>query len=156
MPTVSAMCEIGTPSATSKIIRPRLARPAGIVVDRCHAMSVWRSSAARRIVNAVLRPRAIKTPPGKSYIASFFGRMQVQLELLHLFFCSGYATIAPAQRKNHRETLATTRLFPHSEDCRVIFLTSVQSRDGRPRIMGELRLAPVIAHNMTALVYEDI
>src|SRR5215510_8838210 len=128
IPTVSAMCEIGTPSATSKIIRPRLARPAGIVVERCHAMSVWRSSAARRILNAVLRPRAIKTPPGKSYIAYFFGRMQIQLELLHLFFCSGYATIAPAQRQNHSETLATTKLGPHSNDGHVIFLTSVQNR----------------------------
>src|SRR4029434_5728482 len=130
------MCEIGTPSATSKIIRPRLARPAGIVVDRCHAMSVWRSSAARRMVNAVLRPRAIETPPEKSYIASFCGRMQAQLELLHLFFCSGYDTIASTQRKNHIETLATARLFPHSEDCRVIFLTAVQSRDRRPRSWG--------------------
>jgi hypothetical protein len=48
------------------------------------------------MVKAVLRPRAIKTPPGKSNIASFFGRMQEQLELLHLFFYSGYATIMPA------------------------------------------------------------
>jgi hypothetical protein len=88
------------------------------------------------MVNAVLRPRAIKTPPGKSYIASFFGRMQVQLELLHLFFCSGYATIASTQRKNHIETRITARLFSHSEDCRVIFLTAVQSRDGCPRSWG--------------------
>jgi len=59
--------------------------------------------------------------------------MQVQLELLHLFFCSGYATVASTQRKNRIKTLAIARLFPHSADCRVIFLTSVQSREGYPR-----------------------
>jgi len=32
---------------------PRLARPARIVVERCHAMSVWRSSVVRRIMRDV-------------------------------------------------------------------------------------------------------
>jgi len=62
--------------------------------------------------------------------------MQVQLELLHLFFCFGYATIASTQWKNHRETLATASLFLYGEDCRVIFHTAVQSRDGCPRSWG--------------------
>jgi hypothetical protein len=38
------------------------------------------------MVNAVLRPRAIKAPPGKSYNVSFVGRMHVQLEFSTFFF----------------------------------------------------------------------
>src|SRR6266540_6395923 len=53
------MSVIDLPSATSKIIRPRRARPAEMVVARCHAWSVCRSSGVRRIVSAVFRPRAI-------------------------------------------------------------------------------------------------
>src|SRR5262249_51831974 len=34
-----------------------------MVVARCHASSVWRSVDVRRIVRAVLRPRAISIPP---------------------------------------------------------------------------------------------
>src|SRR4029453_14137483 len=41
IPTVAPMSVIVTPSAKRKIIRPRLARPAEMVVDRCHARSVW-------------------------------------------------------------------------------------------------------------------
>ena len=50
------------PSATSKIMRPRLAHPAGMVGERCHARSVRRSSGVRWSVRAVVRPRAIDTP----------------------------------------------------------------------------------------------
>ena len=53
---------IVTPSASSKMIRPRRASPAGIVVARCHASSVRRSAGVRRIVKAVVRPRAIACP----------------------------------------------------------------------------------------------
>ena len=53
---------IGTPSARSKIIRPRRARPAGVAVARCHARSVCRSAGVRRIVREVVRPRAIRRP----------------------------------------------------------------------------------------------
>jgi len=58
-PTVPARCEIGTLSARSKMIRPRRARPAGMVVERCQAVSVARSSGVRWIASAVLRPRGI-------------------------------------------------------------------------------------------------
>ena len=41
--TVTATSVIGTPSATSKSIRPRRARPAEmVVVERCHARSIRR------------------------------------------------------------------------------------------------------------------
>src|SRR6266705_1420597 len=46
----------------SKIIRPRLACPAGMVVDRCQAKSVRRSAAVSRIVRDVGGPRAIPIP----------------------------------------------------------------------------------------------
>src|ERR671925_316179 len=50
----------------SKIIRPRRARPAEmVVVARCHASRVRRSAGVRRIVRAVLRPRAIAIPHRK-------------------------------------------------------------------------------------------
>src|SRR5262245_21713977 len=62
MPTVAATPEIDMPSATRKIIRPRRARPAGIVVARCHARRVWRTAGVRRIAREVLRPRAILIP----------------------------------------------------------------------------------------------
>ena len=62
IPTVAAMSEIDMPSATSKMIRPRRARPAGIVVARCHARRVWRTAGVRRIAREVLRPRAILIP----------------------------------------------------------------------------------------------
>src|SRR5215468_10779376 len=62
IPTVAATSEIDMPSATSKMIRPRRARPAGIVVARCHARRVWRSAGVRRITREVLRPRAILIP----------------------------------------------------------------------------------------------
>jgi hypothetical protein len=62
IPTVAATSEIDMPSATSKIIRPRRARPAAMVVERCHARRVWRSAGVRRIVREVLRPRAILIP----------------------------------------------------------------------------------------------
>src|SRR5262249_54782260 len=62
------MWEIGIPSATSKIIRPRRARPAEMVVARCHASSVWRSVGVRRIVREVVRPRAIQRPHRKKNI----------------------------------------------------------------------------------------
>ena len=62
IPTMAAMAVIDTPSATSKIIRPRLARPAEMVVARCHASSVRRSAGVRWMVREVLRPRAIPRP----------------------------------------------------------------------------------------------
>src|SRR4029453_8064347 len=62
MPTVAAMSMIVTPSARSKIIRPRLTNPARMFVARCHAWSVWRSASVRRIVREVGRPRAIRRP----------------------------------------------------------------------------------------------
>ena len=62
IPTMAAMAVIDTPSATSKIILPRLARPAGTVVARCHASSVRRSAGVRWMVREVLRPRAIQRP----------------------------------------------------------------------------------------------
>jgi hypothetical protein len=107
------------------------------------------------MVNAVLRPRAIKTPPGKSYIASFFGRMQGQLELLHLFFCSSYAACAPAQRQNHIETFGCEVLLIR---CRLSgdFLYIGAEPGGASQTLGELHSAPVIAHNMAARVHEDI
>ena len=49
-PIVAAMAVIGTPSATSKIILPRLARPAETVVAGCHASSVRRSAGVRVMV----------------------------------------------------------------------------------------------------------
>ena len=51
--------------AKNQIIRPRLARPARMVVDRCHASSVWRSSAVRWIMRDVFLPRGIAILPGK-------------------------------------------------------------------------------------------
>src|SRR5262245_50313602 len=62
IPTVAATSEIAMPSATSKIIRPRRARPADIVVARCHARKVWRTAGVRWIERAVLRPRVILIP----------------------------------------------------------------------------------------------
>src|SRR2546422_3465449 len=56
---MAAIWTSGTLSARRRIIRPRLARPARIVVERCHAISVWRSSAVRWIVSAGFRPRGI-------------------------------------------------------------------------------------------------
>src|SRR5215475_3383657 len=46
----------------SKITCPRRARPAEIVVERCHACSVRRSWGVRRMVREVRRPRAIPIP----------------------------------------------------------------------------------------------
>ena len=69
------------------------------------------------------------------------------------FFCSGYATSIPAKRKNHRETHAIAKFCPQREDCGVMCLTSVEPRR-TSQTMRELRSAPVIAHNMAALVYE--
>ena len=68
IPPVAAASVIVTPSASSKIIRPRLARPAEMVVARCHARSVWRCAGVRRIVNKVLRPYAIQRPHRQSHI----------------------------------------------------------------------------------------
>ena len=59
---MAAMAVIDTPSARSKIILPRLARPAETVVARCHARSVRRSAGVRWMVREVLRPRAIQRP----------------------------------------------------------------------------------------------
>jgi len=67
------------------------------------------------------------------------------------FFCSGYATGVPAKRKNHRETHAKAKFCPQREDCGVMFLTSMEPRRASQAIR-ELRSAPVIAHNMAALV----
>jgi hypothetical protein len=53
---------IDRPSATSKIIWARLRSPARMVVARCHASSVRRSSSVRGMVREVLRPRAIERP----------------------------------------------------------------------------------------------
>src|SRR2546426_4523617 len=59
-------------SATSKIMRPRRASPARMVVARCQASSVRRWGGVRRIVRAVVRPRGIaKTSLSEAY-ASFF------------------------------------------------------------------------------------
>jgi hypothetical protein len=69
------------------------------------------------------------------------------------FFCSGYATGAPAKRKNHIATHARAKFFPQREDCSAMCLTSVQPGCAS-ETMRELRSAPVIAHNMAALVYE--
>ena len=44
---MAAMAVIGTPSATSKIILPRLARPSETVVARCPHSSVRRSTGVR-------------------------------------------------------------------------------------------------------------
>jgi hypothetical protein len=62
VPIVAAMAVIGTPAATRTMILPRLARPAGMVVARCHASSVRRSAGVRVILREVLRPRAIVRP----------------------------------------------------------------------------------------------
>lgn len=51
---------IGTLSARSKRILARFAYPTRIVVERCHAVSVWRSSAVRLMVSDVFRPRAME------------------------------------------------------------------------------------------------
>jgi hypothetical protein len=67
LPTAAAVSVIVTPSASSKIIRLRLVRPAGMAVDRCHAKSVLRSGGVRRIVRELLRPRGIKRPLQKKY-----------------------------------------------------------------------------------------
>src|SRR5215217_4530039 len=56
------MSVIVMPSARSKIILPRRARPAGMVVARCHVRSVRRSEGVRRMIREVLRPRAIQRP----------------------------------------------------------------------------------------------
>ena len=71
IPTVAAMSEIDIPLATSKIMRPRRARPAGMVVARCHASSVCRSAGVRRIVREVLRPRAMQRPLRKERMEPF-------------------------------------------------------------------------------------
>ena len=70
-PTVAAMSLIVIPSARSKIIRPRRARPAEIVVARCHASSVRRSAGVRQIVREVVRPRAIQTPHREEIMEPF-------------------------------------------------------------------------------------
>ena len=62
IPIVAAMAAIGTPSATSTLILPRLAHPAETVVARCHASSVRRSADVRWMVRVVLRPRALERP----------------------------------------------------------------------------------------------
>ena len=69
-PDHGAILTSGTRSAMSKIMRPRLACPAGIVVDRCHAVSVSRCSAVRSMVSNVFHPRAISIPPHKATHAS--------------------------------------------------------------------------------------
>src|SRR4051794_9997925 len=61
-----AIWEMETPSATSKIIRPRRARPAETVVARCQASSVWRWVGVRQMVREVVRPRAIERPSVRS------------------------------------------------------------------------------------------
>jgi len=43
--------------------------------------------------------------------------MQGQLELLHLFFYAGYATIAPVQRHNSIAIFTTVRVFPSSKEA---------------------------------------
>ena len=75
VPTVAAIREIGTRSARSTMIRPRRAIPAGMVVDRCHASSVWRSSSVRRIVREVRRPRGIPIPRNKGDMTPGIGSM---------------------------------------------------------------------------------
>jgi hypothetical protein len=69
------------------------------------------------------------------------------------FFCSSYATGAPAKRKNHIETHARAKVFPERADCGVMFLPSA-APGSASQTMRELRSAPVIAHNMAAFVYE--
>ena len=86
MPTVAAMSVIVTPSARSKIIRPRLATPTGMAVERCHTRSVRRSARVRRTVKEVVRPRAIQSPLSTSTRMSRIGSMATQLER---FFMSG-------------------------------------------------------------------
>ena len=41
---------------------PAASSPARMVVDRCQARSVWRSTGVREMVRAVVRPRAIQRP----------------------------------------------------------------------------------------------
>jgi hypothetical protein len=61
-PTVAAMAVMGTPSDRRRIIRARLSSPARMVVARCHASSVRRSTGVRVMVSEVVRPRAILRP----------------------------------------------------------------------------------------------
>jgi len=66
--TVVAIWEMGITSASCKIIRPRLVRPAGIVVERCHARRAWHSAPLSLIVSTVCCSRAIAIPlASKSY-----------------------------------------------------------------------------------------
>src|SRR5262245_27059571 len=113
------MSVIVTPSASSMIIRPRLARPAEMVVDRCHASSVWRWAGVRWIVKEGLRPGGVKRPLQKKY---------------HYISCrqNGCGTSAPLLERcsfvplSHPFPLCYTRPQPspqHGElvcDCEVI------------------------------------
>ena len=76
--------------------------------------------------------------------------MARQLEFLLLFFCYDYATCALRERKNHRETLARADLFPGDGVllCDLPYIGAEQA--GASQTAGELRSAPVIAHNMVA------
>ena len=56
------MAVIVPPSARRRIIRARRSSPRRMVVDRCHARSVWRSAGVRVILREVVRPRAIPRP----------------------------------------------------------------------------------------------
>jgi len=58
-PSEPATADWACPSAKRRIIFPRRASPAVIVVERCQCSKVSRSSEDRRMRNEDLRPRAI-------------------------------------------------------------------------------------------------
>jgi hypothetical protein len=84
MPTFVAMSVIVTLSASSKIIRLRPATPAGTLVDRCNARSVWRWAGVRWMVKEVLRPRGIQSPLRKrvimSVLASWLYHLSIEVD----------------------------------------------------------------------------
>ena len=81
--------------------------------------------------------------------------MACQLEFLPLFFCYDYATCALAERQIHRETLERAEFFPGDD----LVLCDLHAIGAEPadsfQIAGELRSAPVIAHNMAIRVREQ-
>ena len=58
-PTDCATWDWEYPSASKRMIFPRRANPAAMVVDRCQRSKVWRSSGERAMRNDDFRPRAI-------------------------------------------------------------------------------------------------
>jgi hypothetical protein len=69
------------------------------------------------------------------------------------FFSVLAMPLAPPRNERTIEKPALEQSSSHIEDCAVIFLTSVELGCAS-QTMRELRSAPVIAHNMAALVYE--